>query len=161
MRLLLWTILAACLSALLAGLAATVLLRESIPIIGMWVGLELTQNPGVAFGIQLPAMVQFAAIAGAFGVVVFMALRGRQRAMDRVAFGLIIGGALANLIDRLPDGVVTDFVVVRYFSVFNLADTWITVGAALLLLDILWERRRTRLASVPPSMTEVNDEVHE
>jgi signal peptidase II len=54
--------------------------------------------------------------------------------MLRFAFGLQLGGALGNLIDRLTIGYVTDFISVGRFAVFNIADAGITVGAGLLLL---------------------------
>lgn len=149
MKLLLWTIALACLSSLLTGVLMTAFLRESIAILGTWIRLELTQNPGIAFGIQFPAGMQFALILGAFCAVGVMALKGKQQRIERVAFGLILGGALANMLDRLPDGVVTDFVAVRGFSVFNLADTWITIGAGLLLLEVALSRRQSRLTPAP------------
>ena len=143
MKLLFWTIGLACASALFAGMLASFFLTGSVPILGSWIRLELTHNPGIAFGVELPAGIQTAAIVGAFIAVFLMAVRGKQSARERVAFGMILGGALANLLDRLPDGLVTDFVAVRGFSVFNLADTWITLGAALLLLDLVKFRGRS------------------
>lgn len=150
MRLLLWTIALACLSSLLVGVLMSAFLHESIPLLGSWVRLELAHNAGIAFGIAFPTAMQFALILGAFGAVMIMALRGRQQMTERIGFGLILGGALANLLDRLPDGVVTDFFAVRGFSIFNLADTWITVGAGLLLLEVVFTRRKAaRLARSP------------
>lgn len=143
-RIVLITIAAAIL-ALLAGFAAEAWLAASVPIIGSWVRLDLTHNPGIAFGVTLPSTLQIALIAAAFVAVWFMA-RNAKRTIEHVAYGLILGGALANIADRLPDGLVTDFVAVQGFSVFNLADTWITVGAALLLLDAFFSQRAAKVA---------------
>ena len=74
----------------------------------------------------------------------------QQRALA-AGLALIVGGALGNVIDRLQHGFVIDFVHVHwgraYFPAFNLADSAITVGAALLLLDAWQEWRRERAAA--------------
>jgi signal peptidase II len=64
----------------------------------------------------------------------------------RIALGFILGGAFGNLYDRIVNGTVTDFVEVHagahYFPAFNVADSAITVGACLLLLDMWWAKER-------------------
>ena len=65
-----------------------------------------------------------------------LALASRGK-LNAAAFGLIIGGALANIADRLPDGLVTDYIQVGTFPVFNLADSCITVGAVLLIFEMV------------------------
>ena len=67
--------------------------------------------------------------------VTLLAYRERKHALAQIAFGLIIGGAVGNIIDRIPDGLVTDYFQVGTFPIFNVADSAITIGAALLLLD--------------------------
>ena len=67
---------------------------------------------------------------------------GRASWLIRLALGLQLGGALGNLIDRLTRGTVTDFLSVGTFPVFNVADSGISVGVALLLADMLIEQRR-------------------
>lgn len=141
MLLLLTTLAFACTTGLLAGIAAMTFLSAPVPVLGTFVQLERTENPGVAFGLTLPANLQLIVILCAFVIVCFLAFRTQEKT-ERIAYGLILGGALSNLLDRLPDGVVTDFVSVRWFSVFNLADTWITVGAILLLLPLARILRR-------------------
>jgi signal peptidase II len=83
----------------------------------------------------------------ATGFIVWMLNRhGRQRLFGW-ALALILGGALGNVIDRLLHGYVVDFIQVHYrdayFPSFNVADSAITVGAALLILDELMRVRRT------------------
>lgn len=69
-----------------------------------------------------------------------------------VALTLIMGGALGNLYDRLSLGYVVDFIHFhwnhQYFPAFNIADTAITVGAGMMIIDAIWlQKRRTQLAS--------------
>ena len=66
--------------------------------------------------------------------------------MEAIALALILGGALGNLYDRVIHGKVTDFILVHwqqswFFPAFNIADSAITVGAALLLLDMFFGRK--------------------
>ncbi|MEF2070344.1 signal peptidase II [Consotaella aegiceratis] len=73
----------------------------------------------------------------------------RHRWVTHVAFAIIVGGAVGNLIDRLRFGYVVDYILfhtpVWSFAIFNLADAFITVGAGLILLDeFILERNRGR-----------------
>jgi signal peptidase II len=93
----------------------------------------------------------FSALAVVVSVtlIVWLARLERRAALMAAALALILGGALGNVIDRLRLGYVIDFVQVHwqehYFPAFNVADSAITVGAAILLLDaFLSSRRATR-----------------
>ena len=139
----------ALLLSLLAGYAAENFLVQPIWLIDRQVGLLLSHNPGIAFGIHLPSPPQEIIILLALAAVTVVAMRSTDR-LPLAAFGLIIGGAVANLIDRFMDGVVTDFIRVGTFPVFNLADSCITVGAALLIAEALllaWKGRQKGLGS--------------
>ena len=123
------------------------------PVVDGYWDWELAYNPGVAFSV-------FASAAGHTGmrvilaVIALIALIGislvalrappEQRGR-RAAYALIAGGALGNLIDRVRDGAVTDFVRWRIhdhrWPIFNVADALLLVGVALLLLDGLRARR--------------------
>ena len=74
----------------------------------------------------------------------------RQQALLAWALALILGGAVGNLIDRAAQGYVVDFLVfyydVYYFPAFNIADAAITIGAGLLILDMLLESKREKAA---------------
>jgi signal peptidase II len=132
-----------------SALAAEAFLAERIPVLGAFAGLQLSHNPGVAFGMQLPSPWQELLIGAALLAVAVVAYKERSHRLGQAAFGLIIAGALANIADRLPDGVVTDYFQVGTFPIFNVADSCITVGAALLLLDAVraeW-RKRSGLAN--------------
>jgi signal peptidase II len=122
--------------------------------------LVMGWNRGVSFGLfnsgsQLNAWL-LPLIALVILVVMVFWLCRVQRPMVGVAIGFIIGGALGNLIDRGRFGAVADFLQLHlerygcpfgtsycYWPAFNLADTMITVGAAMILVDALFDRRKT------------------
>ena len=100
------------------------------------------QNDGIAFGIDLPMSVQ---IVGSLVILVLLYKIGVDFA-SRIEkpfkfqgwlLGAVIGGGLGNLIDRVLHGYVVDFIVLRPFPVFNVADVGITVGL-LALFAIMW-----------------------
>jgi signal peptidase II len=102
--------------------------------------LRYVTNPGAAFGL-LPGAGSFIALAAiAAAVVIVMVVRRLPGRLEAVAMGLVLGGALGNLVDRifqgpgLLDGRVVDFVDFEYFPAFNVADSAITVGAILAVL---------------------------
>ena len=98
--------------------------------------LENTRNRGIAFG--LAGDVSPVLIGIAIGLLVatlaFVMLRGEPRPLVWLPAGLLLGGALGNLIDRIRDGAVTDFIELPNWPTFNLADVSITVGVVLLVL---------------------------
>jgi signal peptidase II len=115
--------------------------------------LQITRvyNPGAAFNFLAQAAGwqrwAFAALAIIVSVALISWLRKTDRREVLLACGtaLVLGGALGNLVDRLRLGDVTDFVALHwgphYFPTFNLADSAITVGVILWLLDALLEAR--------------------
>lgn len=104
------------------------------------VSLRLSQNSGIAFSLSIPSPWEEVLIITALAVVGVFAFRSARNTLTSVGFGLIIGGAIANLLDRLPDGFVTDYFSVGTFPIFNAADSCITVGAALLFIE-MWLTR--------------------
>ena len=114
----------------------------------------LTFNTGVSFSfLQLSGGWQRWPLA-IFAVVIVVVLFGwlarmpRDRRLLGAAVAIILGGAVGNLIDRVANGQVTDFIQVYYgtwsFAIFNLADAAITVGVAMILLDNLLGDGRSR-----------------
>lgn len=111
-----------------------------------------SRNPGIAFGIFAEAAapwVRVALIAGSLAVIAALAwLLVSGEGGRRVAAGLamLLGGATGNLTDRILHGSVTDFIEVWLGSyrwpAFNLADSAITIGVVLIILDILLGSRR-------------------
>lgn len=103
--------------------------------------LRLAFNPGVAFsfGDRLPSAV-IVALTGAItlGVLVFAWRNARTlTSVSVVGFAAVLAGALSNLLDRAPDGVVTDYFHTGWYPTFNLPDVLITIGAGLILLSTL------------------------
>ncbi len=142
MPVLILTILAALATSLLTKVLADEFLKERIAVIGDFAGLRYALNPGVAFSLDLGQFQTFIILAAliAIGIVAFRTAHTR---LSQIGYGLILGGALGNVIDRLFDGYVTDFFQVSTFPIFNLADSWISVGVGILLLESLlqWRHR--------------------
>jgi signal peptidase II len=113
--------------------------RGPITIVGD-IRLALTHNSGGAFGLGSGFVPMVALAVVALVVVLFVVGRSIDRAAIAVALGLVLGGALGNLADRVfrapgfGRGAVVDFVDLRRWPVFNVADAAITCGCILLLL---------------------------
>ena len=118
---------------------------ESIELIPGLLSLTHIRNDGGAFGILGGSQaVLLVGSAVAVGVVLWMLLAGEPSATATVGCGLILGGAAGNLLDRLSNGEVTDYVHFSFWYIFNAADAAITVGVALLLLSTLLPQRSAR-----------------
>jgi len=92
-------------------------------------------NAGIAFGITLPEHFQSLIINLALAAVLLLVVRSNRDRVRDIGFGLIFGGGLSNVIDRASDRIVTDFIAVGTFPVFNIPDTCITIGVILLILE--------------------------
>ena len=117
---------------------------ESVGFAGL--RIAPVQNTGVAFGLLRGYGPVLAVIAVLIAVLVFvLAKRDVRSPLTGAALGLVIGGAVGNLLDRLVRGYVFDFIDLRVWPVFNLADCAITVGIGLLILEIIFLERRREL----------------
>ena len=105
-------------------------------------------NSGIAYGllqnVNFPlktAVIAMVAAAAMIGVGFYAAGLAHHRRIARIGLALIIGGAAGNLIDRLVSGSVVDFIDVywrtHHFWVFNLADSAISIGVTVMILDML------------------------
>ncbi len=113
------------------------------------VSIHHVQNSGIAFGLFASAtslVIVLTACAVAW-MVVFFARSGSRHPILPVGLGLVIGGSLSNLVDRIRLGHVTDFLDVRFWPAFNLADSFIVVGVAVLLGALLVAERDPRRRS--------------
>ncbi|MGK5532900.1 signal peptidase II [Streptomyces sp. URMC 129] len=114
--------------------------EEPIEIAGEWLRLEAVRNGGAAFGIGEALTVVFSLIAAVVIVVIIRLAKRLYSTPWAVALGLLLGGALGNLTDRLfrapgvLEGHVVDFIAPKYFAVFNLADSAIVCGGILIVL---------------------------
>ena len=86
-------------------------------------------------------------------MVFYFARSGARHPILPVALGLLIGGSVGNLVDRLRLGHVTDFLDLPYWPAFNLADTFIVVGVAVLLAALIAAERQPRLRRTAPKTT--------
>lgn len=114
---------------------------SDIPILPNIFHLHYVENPGAAFG-MLAYKTQFFIISTLLIIFIILYYRHKIPATrSLVHFGLAIqlGGAIGNLIDRITYGYVIDFLDFRFWPVFNIADTAITVGVAILCWEILRE----------------------
>ena len=112
-------------------------------------------NTGAAFGLFQNGGMVFTVLAILVSVAIIYYYRNTERAgwLVRLALAMQLGGALGNLIDRLTQGTVTDFISLGTFPVFNLADASISLGVALLLIDMLFEKDTPEGASASAHST--------
>ncbi|MBI4226912.1 MAG: signal peptidase II [Candidatus Omnitrophica bacterium] len=114
---------------------------ESLPVVPGVLHLTLMRNPGVAFGLFARQGGLVVGVALLLVTILVFSARGRPAAGPRPwGMGLILGGAVGNLVDRLRFGAVTDFLDFRVWPVFNVADSSITIGA-LLIAWAWWKGR--------------------
>ena len=152
---------------LIAGLVITVGLDQLIKywvVDTLAVGEEIdllpflslyhARNPGIAFS-MLSSVSDWGLIALTFCIICFVIWlwknAGPEKSLSRFGFLLVIGGAIGNLIDRIRFHYVIDYISfhiddVFSFAIFNLADSFITVGAVLIVLDELlhWKREKRK-----------------
>ncbi|MEU6214999.1 signal peptidase II [Streptomyces sp. JL4002] len=114
--------------------------QPPIEIIGDLLKFEAVRNPGAAFGFGEAFTIIFTAIAAAVIVVIVRLARKLYSLPWAIALGLLLGGALGNLTDRIfrsPGvfrGAVVDFIAPAHFAVFNIADSAIVCGGILIVL---------------------------
>jgi signal peptidase II len=127
---------------------ATLPLHNSVTVIPGFVDFTHVRNTGAAFGIlnyaEFPfktVVIAVIATAALIGVGMYAASLAHHQLVARIGLALIIGGAAGNLLDRIAAGSVVDFVDVYWnsyhFWAFNVADSAITVGVAIMILDML------------------------
>lgn len=114
------------------AIARTLELGETVELLGP-IAIQHVQNPGIAFGLLASRTTFVIAITlvAVVAIVWFFARSGRRHPLLPVALGLVLGGSVANLLDRIRLGHVTDFLDVSVWPAFNLADSFIVVGVAL------------------------------
>ncbi len=142
-----------------------------VPILGDILSLVYVKNTGVAFSLLEGQMVMFFFIALAIGVIGYLYWRSRETGtlLLKITFGLVLGGAIGNLIDRFSHAYVVDFIHFQIpnigfdFAVFNVADSAISVGVVLLAylvwrMGVAGERPTSaRITPTEPAETPTED----
>ncbi len=142
-------------------------LWDTLTLIPGSINIVHTENPGIAFGLLANSpsawrdvlLIGFSiAVLAGISTILVRANRSVHSHFLRTGLALVMGGALGNLYDRTLNGTVTDFFEVHagqsyFFPAFNVADSAITTGACLLLLDMWRSReRKSEPAGVPPTL---------
>jgi signal peptidase II len=123
----------------------TLAVGESVDIFGPF-SIHHVENSGIAFGFfssRTTVVIAITAVAVAW-MVWFFARAGRRHPVLPVGLGLVLGGSIANLVDRIRLGRVTDFLDFDAWPAFNLADTFIVVGVAVLFSALVLADRSGR-----------------
>jgi signal peptidase II len=140
-----WALLAMiCLAVLALDLAtkrAVTVMLEGEPAVRVlpFLTIDHTTNQGVAFGLLAGDFFPLIVVGNLLGVAAILAYVSidRRPVLAGVAGGLLLGGSLGNMAERLTLGHVTDFLRFPYYPTFNVADVCIFVGAALVLVSLL------------------------
>jgi len=128
--------------------------HESVTILENFFHFTYVRNQGAAFGIlsdssyRLPFFIIVSLIA-AGGIIWFYSRLQMHQSLLRHALALVLAGAIGNLIDRIRLGEVIDFIDVHWYQyhwpAFNIADSAITIGVGLLLIDLWREEKQQRM----------------
>lgn len=122
---------------------------ETFPIIGEFFHFTYVKNRGIAFGffqgkLDIISILTIFAVIG-IGIYLYKDYK-KLNLLERLGYSFILGGALGNIVDRLYRGFVVDMIDFRgiWSFVFNVADVWINIGVALILLDSFKKERRKK-----------------
>lgn len=152
-----WILLVTVPVILIVDQVTKAIVRANIPFGSVWMPWEWLrpvlkfvywENTGAAFGLFQDGGTIFGimAVLVAIFIVVYYPKVPQHETLTRIALSMQMAGALGNLIDRIVFGPVTDFISVSTFAVFNIADSSITVGTALLILSLWIEERKEHKA---------------
>ncbi|KJJ85103.1 lipoprotein signal peptidase [Candidatus Omnitrophus magneticus] len=113
---------------------------ESLPLIKNIFHLTLVYNQGTAFGVlkAYSTFLLFLSGLASLGLIILLTLKHKHMSfLERAGFSFILAGTLGNFTDRLYYGYVVDFLDFRVWPVFNIADSFITTGAILLVTAVI------------------------
>lgn len=127
-------------------------LNSSVSIAGP-LKISHVQNSGIAFGLfsQATSLVIVLTSAVVFSMIFFFARSGARHPLLPAALGLIVGGSTSNLFDRIVHGYVTDFIDFSFWPSFNLADSFIVLGVAVLVFFLIAPDRYLPRSTGDPS----------
>jgi len=134
--------------------ASEVGLDTEVKVVGPF-SIHHVQNSGIAFGLfaSATAVVIVLTTVAVGWMLAYFARSGARHPLLPVAVGLLIGGSVSNLADRVRLGYVTDFLDFRYWPAFNLADSFIVIGVAVLLGALVAADRGPRRSRVREAAT--------
>ena len=116
-------------------------LNTPVPLIKNFLNLTLVYNHGVAFGFFQNQLLLFVLVSLFVIGFIFYNLKSKTNSIIlKLSLSLILGGAVGNLIDRLRFGFVVDFLDLRIWPVFNIADSVITIAALVLSWELLFNK---------------------
>jgi signal peptidase II len=126
-------------------------LGDEVGLVGPF-SIHHVENSGIAFGLfsgATPIVIALTTVA-VLWMLAFFARAGSRHPILPVGLGLVLGGSLSNLVDRVRLGHVTDFLDIRFWPAFNLADTFIVVGVVVLLGALIAADREPRRPGTLP-----------
>lgn len=153
----------------------TVMFIKPVDTVPLWqdvLHLTYVENPGAAFGILSDRRWAFLVIStvAILALIAYMIWKRPSDKMECIALTFIIGGGIGNMIDRLALGYVVDMIDFRLinFAVFNVADSFVCVGAGLLMLYLILElikeyrvgKNTVAVSSETPAAPEDSDDEH-
>ncbi len=120
---------------------------EAVEVVGP-LAIHHVRNSGIAFGLfsTWAGAITILTVLAVAWMVGYFARAGARHPVLPVALGLLIGGSAGNLVDRIRLGHVTDYLDLRYWPAFNLADVFIVAGVAILLAALFAAERRPAVA---------------
>lgn len=109
------------------------------PIIGDFLKIESTLNTGASFGMMQDSTVMFIVVTIPVVAAMIYVICSKKylNKFNKICLGVILGGSVGNLIDRLIFGGVRDFISLKYFAIFNVADIAITVGVIMFIVGLI------------------------
>ncbi|MDD5770295.1 MAG: signal peptidase II [Candidatus Gracilibacteria bacterium] len=122
---------------------AKINLLEQKSLIGDFLYLKYVENIGIAFGIPLTGILLKILTISIIGIIFWYYLKEEKNKNNKFinfSFILILAGALGNGYERIFNSKVIDFIGVKYFSVFNLADIFITIGVFIYILVLIFKK---------------------
>ncbi len=130
-------------------------MQQRVSLFGDWLNIVYSRNTGVAFGLfqnMSPVFIVVSLLICAGAIYVYSVYLPNDNWLVQVPLGLILGGALGNVVDRVYLGYVVDFIQVGWWPIFNVADSAITTGALVLAFFLLF------LPEEPPPSSNPQDE---
>ncbi|MDR3552232.1 MAG: signal peptidase II [Clostridia bacterium] len=117
-----------------------------MPLLGRYVAFQYCQNTGAAFssleGKRILLIIVTAVLVAV--CIYFLFSKTVASPLGKIGLAMIVAGGASNLYDRIFKGYVVDFIYVRHFAIFNVADSCVSIGAALMCIYIILHEKRQK-----------------